>query len=306
MTTVDPADLPLILNTNYQVLENMEIIVPGTGYNPPFCIQVAANHCTVRNCHISGAPRIGIGMRTVSHALVDRCHVEQSGMQGIWCEKDCDGANFMDCRVINSGKDNYQIAGSNGSVFGCRSEGAGSGQPNYAGIYVATGARRIMIANNVCTGNGTGIDMSWGYQDASMGSSGGPDPSCGMAILGNRCFQNNGGGIACASNGTIIMGNQCLDNGKKMGQIPSNGIGLVNAIKCIITDNQMGNSETQFQQVGLLFVVNGASANMSKYCVIDGNSFSKNLVGSIRQFFAGNISPVPAIAGHIYGTNYGI
>src|SRR6266436_5841051 len=239
MTTIDPSDLPIILTENHSVAENL--LIDGAGApSAEFAIFIQADHCTVRNVHVTNMPRIGIGARGVRRALIERAVVENSGMQGIWNERDCDGSTVINSEVVNSGKDNIQIAGTNGSVLNCQTSGAGAGRPYYAGIYVAANSRRTLVADNICTGNGTGVDVSWGFQDGNNRNGG--DLSNGIIVRGNRSFENNGSGISCASNGAIITGNQCLDNGVKPGPIPSNGIGLLNANGCLIADNVMVNN----------------------------------------------------------------
>lgn len=311
MTVVDPADLPLRLTDPYSVIEN--VVIDGSGTSAQFAIYVGADHCVVRNVHVMNMPRIGIGARGISNALIERAHVEQCGQQGIWVEKDCDGVTIRDCRVVNAGFDNIQIAGTNGSVHNCRSENAGygvpdyNGVPSYAGIYVATGSRRMVIADNYCTGNQCGIDVSWGFQGDGI-SNGGPDISEGVIIRNNRCSLNNGSGIGCGSNGALISGNICMDNGGKTGDRPSCGMGIANASGIHVVNNVSGNSDgLSNQQVGFLLTTIGGSGNASKNCLFIGNDFRNNPGGALRGYFARRLYTVNlATQGHIVANNLGL
>ena len=306
MTEIDPADLPLVLTEPYSVIENVEI--DGTHADPAcaFAILFRADHCTVRNVHVKKMPRLGIGARGVNYTLIERAHVENCVKQGIWNEITCDGSVVQDCQVFNSGLDNIHFAGKNGTVTRCTAAGAGNGRPNCAGIYMGANSRNTSVRGNVCFGNGTGIDVSWGFQDLPIQISGN-DISEGMIVQGNHCNNNNACGIACASNGAIIADNQCFDNGPGSEGRPSSGIGLVNADNCIVTGNVCANSapDGQSQAVGLVFSVFGASSNISRNCIVTNNHFERNAQYPTAMYFALHLSPVPTTLGNIFIGNFG-
>lgn len=305
MTEIDPSDLPLVLDQPHSIIENVSIDGTEAQDGCAFGIYVHADHCTVRNVLVRNMQRIGIGVRGVRQALIERAHVESAGMQGIWNERDCDGSTVRDSEVTDSGKDNIQIAGLNGTVDNCRVSGAGAGLPNFAGIYVAANSRGMSITKNKCSGNGTGIDVSWGFEADAQHNGG--DMANGIVLIGNKCVQNNSCGIACASNGAILTANHCLDNGLVPVVIPSSGIGLVNANGCILTGNVMGNTrEDRMQRTGLLFVVQGASANASHNCLVMCNHFENNADFTIKQWFAHRYSALDNIHGHVITNNFGI
>jgi hypothetical protein len=169
-----------------------------------------SNDCVVENVRVINAEVIGIGFSASKRTKLFKCDVNGSGWQNITTLNNkaggCEGSVISDCRSTNSGYDSIQVTNVGAvTVANCYL----SGSP-FAGIYVATGARNVLLRSNTITKCYAGIDMSWG---TAGGSTTGPDKSEGNVIIGNRVTLCEGGGIGTGSNGTLITENTVLDTG---------------------------------------------------------------------------------------------
>lgn len=171
-----------------------------------------SSDCTVDNVRVINAEQIGIGLSVSRKARLFNCDVDASGWQNITTLNNkaggCEGTVISNCRSTNPGYDNVQITSVGPvTVENCYL----SGSP-FAGVYVATGARNVVIRNNTITKCYTGIDMSWG---TAGGGNSGPDASEGNVIVGNHVTSCDNIGIGTASNGTVITNNSVSDIGVK-------------------------------------------------------------------------------------------
>lgn len=169
-----------------------------------------SNDCVVENIRVINAEVIGIGFSASKRTKLFKCDVNGSGWQNITTLNNktggCEGSVISNCRSTNPGYDCIQVTNV-GAVTVTNCYLAGS---PFAGIYVATGARNVLLRSNTITKCHSGIDMSWG---TAGGSTPGPDNSEGNVIIGNRVTLCEGGGISTASNGTVITENTVLDTG---------------------------------------------------------------------------------------------
>ena len=169
-----------------------------------------SSDCVVENVRVINSEQIGIGVSTSKRARVSKCDVDRSGWQNITTLNNkaggCEGTVISTCRSTNPGYDDVQVTNVGAvTVENCYLAGS-----PFAGIYVATGARNLMLRNNTITKCYTGIDMSWG---TAGGSNGGPDRSEGNVIAGNHVKLCENIGIGTASNGTVITNNSVSDIG---------------------------------------------------------------------------------------------
>jgi hypothetical protein len=175
-----------------------------------------SNDCVVENLSVINAEVIGIGFSASKRTKLFKCDVDGSGWQNISTLNNkaggCEGSIISDCRSTNPGYDCIQVTNV-GAVTVTNCYLAGS---PFAGIYVSTGARNVLLGSNTITKCYAGIDMSWG---TAGGSTTGPDKSEGNVIMGNRVTLCEGGGISTGSNGTVITENTVLDTG--VGAAPS-------------------------------------------------------------------------------------
>jgi len=175
-----------------------------------------SNDCIVENVRVTNAEVIGIGFSASKRSKVFKCNVNGSGWQNITTLNNkaggCEGSVISNCRSTNPGYDCIQVT----NVGSVTVENCYLANSPFAGIYVATGARNVLLKSNTITKCYTGIDMSWG---TAGGSTTGPDKSEGNVIIGNHVTRCEGGGIGTASNGTLISNNTVLDTG--VGAVPS-------------------------------------------------------------------------------------
>jgi len=175
-----------------------------------------SNDCVIENVRVTNAEMIGIGFSASKRTKLFRCNVKGSGWQNVTTLNNkgggCEGSVISNCRSTNPGYDCIQVT----NVGSVTVEDCYVANSPFAGIYVATGARNVVLKNNIITKCYTGIDMSWG---TGGGSTTGPDKSEGNEIIGNRVTLCEGGGIGTASNGTLISRNTVLDTG--VGAVPS-------------------------------------------------------------------------------------
>jgi len=169
-----------------------------------------SSDCMVENVRVINSEQIGIGLSASKRTKVSKCDVDGSGWQNITTLNNkaggCEGTVISNCHATNSGYDDIQVT----NVGAVTVENCYLADGPFAGIYVATGARNVMLRNNTITKCYTGIDMSWG---TAGGSNGGPDKSEGNMIVGNHIRLCENIGIGTASNGTVITNNSVSDIG---------------------------------------------------------------------------------------------
>ncbi len=173
-----------------------------------------SSDCTIENVRVTNAEQIGIGLSASKRTRLSKCEVDGSGWQNITTLNNkaggCDGTVISNCRSTNPGYDDIQVTNVGAvTVENCYLAGS-----PFAGVYVATGARNVVLRNNTITKCYTGIDMSWG---AAGASNGGPDKSEGNIIVGNHITRCENIGIGTASNGTVISKNSVSDIGVGAG-----------------------------------------------------------------------------------------
>lgn len=173
-----------------------------------------SSHCTVENVKVTNAEQIGVGLSASKSTRLFKCDVDGSDWQNITTLNNktggCEGTVISGCRSTNPGYDCIQITAVGAvTVENCYLAGS-----PFGGVYVATGARNVVLRNNTITKCYTGIDMSWG---AVGSATGGPDKSEGNTISGNRISRCENIGIGTASNGTVISNNSVSDIGAGAG-----------------------------------------------------------------------------------------
>jgi len=175
-----------------------------------------SNDCIVENAGVTNAEVIGIGFSASKRTKLFKCDVNGSGWQNITTLNNkaggCEGSVISHCRSTNPGYDCIQVT----NVGAVTVKNCYLANSPFAGIYVATGARNVLLERNTITKCYTGIDVSWG---TAGGSTTGPDNSEGNVIIGNHITLCEGGGIGTGSNGTLITKNTVLDTG--VGAVPS-------------------------------------------------------------------------------------
>jgi hypothetical protein len=169
-----------------------------------------SSDCVVENVRVINSEQIGIGLSTSKRAKVSKCDVDGSGWQNITTlnkkASGCEGTVISNCRSTNPGYDCVQITAVGPvTVENCYLDGS-----PFGGVYVATGARNVVIRNNTITKCYTGIDMSWG---TAGGGNSGPEVSEGNVIVGNHVTSCDNIGIGTASNGTVITNNSVSEIG---------------------------------------------------------------------------------------------
>ena len=169
-----------------------------------------SNNCIVENVRVMNADAIGIGFAASKRTKLIKCDVKGSGWQNITTLNNklggCEGSVISNCRSTNPGYDCIQVT----NVGAVTVENCYLANSPFAGVYVATGARNVLLQSNTITKCYAGIDMSWG---TAGGSTTGPDRSEGNVIIGNHITLCEGGGIGTGSNGTLITKNTVLDTG---------------------------------------------------------------------------------------------
>jgi hypothetical protein len=169
-----------------------------------------SDDCAIENVKVVNSTAIGIGICASKRTHVLKCEVDDSAWQNITTLNNkvggCEGTVIADCRATNSGLDNIQVTAVGAvTVENCYVTGS-----PFAGIYVATGARKVTLRNNVMTRCYAGIDISWG---TAGGGNSGPDASEGDVVVGNHVTACQNVGISTASNGTQISNNTIFDTG---------------------------------------------------------------------------------------------
>jgi nitrous oxidase accessory protein NosD len=255
----------------------------------------------VANVHVLSAYNIGIGFTSCQSLRIHHSVVENSrnGVGILTNTSDCSGTTISYCSILNSAQSGIQILQSAETVDHCYISGAGPTGTSFAGVYVAQGARRCTVSNNIINSCNSGIDVSWGVVS---GSGGGPDNSEGIIVTGNNCSNNRGVGISTASNGTIIADNICMDNGSA-SKLDGSGIGVTTAKNVLIRGNVVGNSlGVSLQKYGILFhSVNGDPANNT----VLGNDLIGNAILPIgAEDGAGQLIALPP--GQIFAHNLGL
>src|SRR6476620_10190067 len=149
-----------------------------------------SNDCIVENAGVTNAEVIGIGFSASKRTKLFKCDVNGSGWQNITTLNNktggCEGSVISHCRSTNPGYDCIQVT----NVGAVTVKNCYLANSPFAGIYVATGARNVLLERNTITKCYTGIDVSWG---TAGGSTTGPDNSEGNVIIGNHITLCEGG-----------------------------------------------------------------------------------------------------------------
>jgi hypothetical protein len=286
----------------YSAIRDLTIDASGATAGSNYALLlINSSFSEVANIHVLSAYNIGIGFTSCQSLRIHDSVVENSrnGVGILTNTSDCSGTTISYCSILNSAQSGIQILQSAETVDHCYISGAGPTGTSFAGVYVAQGARRCTVSNNIINSCNSGIDVSWGVVS---GSGGGPDNSEGIIVTGNNCSNNRGVGISTASNGTIIADNICMDNGSA-SKLDGSGIGVTTAKNVLIRGNVVGNSlGVSLQKYGILFhSVNGDPANNT----VLGNDLIGNAILPIgAEDGAGQLIALPP--GQIFAHNLGL